>query len=211
GALALAGGVAWCCVYLAGAAGAVTAVSDYGGFGLMEFLRALKRSWMTGLAAAAGAVALTLIASAAIPFYLSFRNMPGFLAAALLFWVIAATALAAQFFLSVSARVDRRPSRAVKLCFLMLLESPGFCALAALQSLALLGLSLFLAFLLPGPGAVLLFLDEAVRLRVLRDEWLAAHPEADRRRTPWGEILAEERERTGTRSLRNFLFPWKRD
>jgi hypothetical protein len=36
-----------------------------------------------------------------------------------------------------------------------------------------------------------------------------AHPDADRRHIPWEELLAEDREKTGTRSLRSFIFPWK--
>ena len=30
-----------------------------------------------------------------------------------------------------------------------------------------------------------------------------------RRKIPWDAILIEEREKTGTRSLKSFIFPWK--
>jgi hypothetical protein len=75
-------------------------------------------------------------------------------------------------------------------------------------------LSMFLAFLFPGPGGILLFLDEALRLRLLKYDWLEANPAADpaqarKRKIPWDEILIDERERTGTRSFKSFIFPWK--
>ena len=92
---------------------------------------------------------------------------------------------------------------------MLFLDNPGLFLFATVTNAALLGLSFFLAFLLPGPGTALLFLDEALRLRLLKYEWLKAHPEADRRKIPWDDILVEERERTGTRSLQRLIFPWK--
>jgi hypothetical protein len=71
------------------------------------------------------------------------------------------------------------------------------------------GISLFLAFLAPGPAGALLFLDEAFRLRLLKYDYLEANPDANRKQIPWDALLIDERERTGTRTLRNFIFPWK--
>jgi hypothetical protein len=70
-------------------------------------------------------------------------------------------------------------------------------------------LSMFLGFLAPGPAGVLLFLDEGLRLRLLKYDWLEANPDANRRKVPWDALLIEEREKTGTRSFKNFIFPWK--
>jgi hypothetical protein len=70
-------------------------------------------------------------------------------------------------------------------------------------------LSILLAFLFPGPAGVILYLDEALRLRLLKYNWLEENPQANRRKIPWDALLIEERERTGTRTFRNFIFPWK--
>jgi len=48
-----------------------------------------------------------------------------------------------------------------------------------------------------------------VRLRLLKYDWLEAHPDANRKKIPWDELLIEEREKTGTRTLKNLIFPWK--
>jgi hypothetical protein len=69
--------------------------------------------------------------------------------------------------------------------------------------------SLFLALLLPGPAGMLLLMDEALRLRLRKYDYLEANPRADRRKIPWKELLEEDVELTGTRTLRNFIFPWK--
>jgi hypothetical protein len=67
----------------------------------------------------------------------------------------------------------------------------------------------FLAFLFPGPAGILLYLDEAMRLRIFKYDWLEANPGENRRKIPWDTLLIDDRERTGTRSLKNFIFPWK--
>ena len=61
----------------------------------------------------------------------------------------------------------------------------------------------------PGPVGVLLYLDEALRLRLLKYDYLEANPEADRKKIPWDALLIDEREKTGDRTLKNFIFPWK--
>jgi hypothetical protein len=74
--------------------------------------------------------------------------------------------------------------------------------------LILIIISALTAFLIPGPAGILLYLDEALRLRLLKYDWLEAHPD-EGRRIPWDALLIDEREKTGTRSFRNFIFPWK--
>jgi hypothetical protein len=61
----------------------------------------------------------------------------------------------------------------------------------------------------PGPGGLLLFLDEALRLRIFKYDWLEANPDANRRKIPWEALLIEEREKTGNRTLKGLIFPWK--
>jgi hypothetical protein len=74
--------------------------------------------------------------------------------------------------------------------------------------LILIIISALTAFLIPGPAGILLYLDEALRLRLLKYDWIESHP-GEGRRIPWDALLIDEREKTGTRSFRNFIFPWK--
>ncbi|MDR2479531.1 MAG: hypothetical protein LBD48_09500 [Treponema sp.] len=210
----LALGVLWCSVYLSAAALSVRAVSDYGSFGFGDFFQNLKSGWPAGLAMGLMAFALALMAGFIIPFYLSMNSLTGLLLAALVFWTFAAALLALQFFFAVRARLDAKLFKSVKKCFLICFDNPGFAVFALLHSiLVIAAFALYLPVLFPGPGGILLFLDEALRLRLLKYDWLEANPDAiaagKRRKIPWDAILIDEREKTGTRSLKSFIFPWK--
>jgi uncharacterized membrane protein YesL len=202
-------GVLWCFVYLAASAQVLKSISDYGSFGFGDFSAALRDMWIPGLALGLIALLLGLFASTALPFYFKMKSPLGIFAAALVFWSLVVIALAFQYFLAVRARLDRDLRKVVKKSFIIFFDNPGLSLFAALHNAVLLVLSAFLAFLMPGPAGILLFLDEALRLRLMKYDYLEANPDADRRKIPWDELLVEEREKTGTRSLRNFIFPWK--
>jgi hypothetical protein len=118
-----------------------------------------------------------------------------------------------QFFFAIRARLDTKITKIIKKCFIIFFDNPGFALFSLIYSLVTLVLSLLLALLLPGPAGILLFLDEALRLRLLKYDWLEANPPDEtvtkRRAIPWDAILIDEREKTGTRSLKNLIFPWK--
>jgi hypothetical protein len=207
-------GVLWCFVYLAAAALSLKAVSDYGSFGFGDFFRNLKAGWPAGVLMGALVFLLWILVTVAIPFYLSMNSLIGLLLAAVIFWTLVVACLSLQFFFAIRARLDTKLTKVFKKCFIIFFDNPGFCIFSFFYNLIMLGLSVFLAFLFPGPAGILLNLDEALRLRLLKYDWLEANPPAEgervkRRKVPWDTLLIDERERTGTRSLRSFIFPWK--
>jgi hypothetical protein len=208
-------GVLWCFVYLSAAALSLKAVSDYGSFGFGDFFRNLKTGWPAGIAVGILAFLIGAMAVVVIPFYIGMNSLIGLLLAAVIFWTMAAACLSLQFFFSVRARLDVKLTKVFKKCFIIFFDNPGFCIFSLLHNLVVLGLSAFLAFLFPGPAGIFLYLDEALRLRLLKYDWLEANPPQDaagrskRRAIPWDVLLIDDRERTGSRSLKNFIFPWK--
>jgi uncharacterized membrane protein YesL len=211
--LVFAAGLLWCFVYLAAAALSVKAVSDYGVFGFSDFLANLKKGWKTGLALGIAGFLLYVIATNAIPFYLRLNSLFGLFLAAVIFWTMAAAIFSLQFFFAIRARLDTKLVKVFKKSFIIFFDNPGFAIYSLLHTVVILIISAALALLLPGPAGVLLFLDEALRLRLLKYDWLDANPDETgskkRRKIPWDEILIDEREKTGTRSFRSFIFPWK--
>ena len=211
--LVFAVGLLWCFVYLAAIALSVKAVSDYGIFGFSDFLANLKEGWKSGVALGIIGFLLYFIATSAIPFYLQLNSLFGLFLAAVIFWTMATAICSLQFFFAVRARLDTKLVKVFKKSFVIFFDNPGFTIYSFLHSMVILILSAVLAFLIPGPAGVLLFLDEALRLRLLKYDWLEANPDETgskkRRKIPWDEILIDEREKTGTRSFRNFIFPWK--
>lgn len=202
-------GILWCFVYLAASAMSLKALSDYGSFGFPEFFANLKAYWPVGLAMGGFVCLGYLLCTVVIPFYLGMKSMFGLLLAAVIFWTIVTALLALQFFFAVRARLDTKIRKVIKKCFIIFFDNPAFCVFSLFHNIIVLALSTLVAFLFPGPAGILLFLDEGLRLRLLKYDWLEANPDANRRQIPWDALLIDERERTGTRSLRSFIFPWK--
>ena len=203
-------GILWCFVYISAAAKTLKSISDYGSFTFADFIEKFKTNWLAGLFFGGLIFALYMLCVTAIPFYLSMKSAGGLLLAALVFWAAVTAVLALQFFFAVLSRLETKFFRAIKKCFLLLLFDPLFCVFSLFHNLFILVISVFPLFLfVPGPMGILLFLDEGLRLRLMKYDWLEANPEADKRKIPWDAILIEEREKTGSRSFKNFIFPWK--
>jgi len=202
-------GILWCIVYLAAAAISISSVSDYGSFGFADFFRNLKEVWPIGLAMALILFVGIILVMVIIPFYLELPNIIGVLLAAVIFWTIVVSIFSLQYFFAIRARLDTKIIKIIKKCYIIFFDNPMFSIFCFFHTLFQLILSIFLAFIFPGPAGVLLFIDESLRLRLLKYDWLEENPEADRKKIPWDALLIDDRERTGTRSLRNFIFPWK--
>jgi hypothetical protein len=206
-------GVLWCCVYLSAAALSVKAISDHGVFGFADFMANLKAGWPAGIVLGLAGIFLFIVARIVIPFYLDMNSLVGLLLGAVIFWTLVPALISFQFFLAIRARLAVKPIKIIKKCFIIFFDNLGFSIFSALYTLVTLVVSLIFALLLPGPAGLLLFLDEGLRLRLLKYDWLEANPPAAdsprRRAIPWDALLIEEREKTGTRTFRNFIFPWK--
>ena len=209
GILLLFVGIIWCFIYLSAAALCIKSVSDYGSFGFSDFFSNLKAGWTLGIVAGVLVFICYLMITVVMNFYLSMESFTGLLLAAVIFWTMVIGVLSLQFLFAVRARLDTKIPSIIRKCFLVFFDNPGFCIFTFLHNLFMLAISFFLALIFPGPVGILLFLDEGLRLRLLKYDWLEANPEADRKKIPWDAILIDEREKTGTRSLRNFIFPWK--
>jgi hypothetical protein len=196
-----------CCVYLSAASLCLKALSDYGSFDCADFLHNLRAAWPAGLLLGVLCLLEFFLAAMAIPFYVSLGSFAGLLLGCFLLWTMLTVTLALQFYLPIRARLDTKPGKIIKKCFLILFDNTRFCILAGVASAAILALSLPLFLLLPGPGGLLLFLDEALRLRLLKYDWLETHP--GERKIPWDTLLEDEREKTGNRSIKGLIFPWK--
>lgn len=202
-------GVLWCFVYLSAAALVLKEIPDSGQFGFLDFAHALKSGWKTGIILGAGTLILGLAFFTAGKYYLTIRSFTGNIAVGLVFWFALISILALQFFLPVRARFEGTVRVVIKKCFLIFLDNLAFSLFCAFFVLIMLIISLFTAFLLPGPATAMSFLDQALRLRMLKYDYLKVNPDADRRKIPWAELISAEREQTGNRSFKNFIYPWK--
>ncbi|MBU0934369.1 MAG: hypothetical protein KKI09_11380 [Spirochaetes bacterium] len=206
--IALAG-FFWAGLYLAAASAAVCAYAESQPFRFVDFLGELRVSLIVGVQVAAVGLLVALIVFIVIPFYAGMNSVFGIMIAVLTSWMLLFLILALQFFLPLRAQVGGSLKDIVKKCFLFLVDNTGYCLAVLFLSLIFFLLSLVLVFIMPGPAGILYMLNESLRLRLLKYDYLEAHPGADRRKLPWKEILADEREKAGTRTLRSLIFPWK--
>jgi len=202
-------GILVCAVYLAAASVVLKSISDYGSFGFGDFFRAFKTAWPAGIVMGFFAIFLFFIITFVIPFYLAIDSGIGLILAAIVFWMSIFAVLSFQYFFTVYVRLGATIKKAFRKCMIVSLDNSGLSVFLFLHNIAALILSVVFAFMFPGPAGILLFLDEALRLRLLKYDWLEANPGANRRQIPWDELLIEEREKTGIRTFKNFIFPWK--
>jgi hypothetical protein len=202
-------GILWCFVYLMTAALSLRNISDYGSFGFADFFKNLKIAWPAGLVMGLLVFLLLFLLITVIPWYLGQQSIIGLLLGALIFWTFVIGILSFQYFPAIRSRLDTKLLKVIKKCFLIFFDNPGLSIFSLIHNLVLLVISALLAFLFPGPAGILLYMDEALRLRLLKYDWLEANPGANRRKIPWDALLIDERDRTGSRSLKSFIFPWK--
>jgi hypothetical protein len=202
-------GILWCCIYLVTASLTLKALSDNEHFGFKDFFSNIREAIPAGLVLGGVIFVIVILVTTVIPFYLAMNSIFGLLLSAIIFWTLVIGILALQFFPTARTRLDHKLLKVIKKCFIFFFDNPGFSIFCFIHNTVLLVLSVVLAFLVPGPAGILLFLDEGIRLRLLKYEWIEENPTENRRKVPWDTLLIDERERTGSRSLRNFIFPWK--
>lgn len=188
---------------------ALVKVADFGGIGMKEVLEALRQGLVPGLQVGLALGLGILVLSVGLPFYLSQGGILGSLASGLLLWSAVIAFLAFQYYLPLRARLGGGFRKNLRKSLVLFFDNSFFSIFLFLYTLASFVLSFFLAFLMPGGAGIALALDDALRLRLRKYDWLEANPGADRRKVPWEELLAEDHELLGKRTLRGMIFPWK--
>lgn len=206
GSLSLATASVWwsTCVY------SLNAVADFKGMKFSDVGAAIKPALVPGLQTGFFLVAILLIVWAGLPFYFSVvGGFLGTLAAGVVFWCAIVLLLALQYYVPVRSRLGGGFKKNIRKSFLLFFDNPGFSLFLFIYNLIGLVLSFFVAGLLPGLAGVALGSSDALRLRLYKYDWLEANPEANRKKVPWDELLVEDRDLVGKRTLKGMFFPWK--
>jgi hypothetical protein len=200
----LAIGIWWsACVH------ALARVADYGDLGIQEIRSALREGLVPGLQFSAMTAALVVILAVAFPFYLGRNDALSIVALGIIFWSALGAMLTLQYFLPLQARLGGGLRKNLRKSFYLMMDNPLFSLFLLIYNAMVLVVSMFLAFLVPGPAALALNLNVAVKLRLYKYDWLEANPDSKGKNIPWFELLAEDRERVGKRTLKGMIFPWK--
>lgn len=223
----LSSAVALACMILAGllisiwfglASAATIRYADFGDFPFADFLPTLRKAVLPGLQLGIVLLGLMALVGVGLPFYLRLGTF-GALAAGVILWAGLALLLALQYYLPLRLRLGGGFAKNLRKSFFVFFDNPAMSVALLGWSLILLIISFFLAFLAPGLAGIALAHNVAVRFLLKKYDWLkvqaaeiAAEGQGSRQsrpKIPWAELLAEDRELVGPRSLKGMIFPWK--
>lgn len=196
-------------VYTAAAAMVARDISNYDSPEWRQFWGYLRQTWPAGAALGGIYIGHGFLVSVAIPVYGNMQNILGLGALAFLFWASVIWLMASLFYFPIRSRLDTNIGKVLKKCFIVFFDNAGFAIYTAIGFLIIGIISFFTAFLLPGLAGMLIWLQVGFKLRLYKYDYLEEHPDAQKRHIPWDELLLDDRDRVGKRTLRGMIFPWK--
>ena len=145
-----------------------------------------------------------------IPFYASFGNIVGYILAVIMIWIEIIIALALPYYFPLMNLLPGDNARkTLKKCLLIVGGNMGFTLFYLVYSIICLALSIFTIGIIPGLTGMQLASQDAMKLLMFKYDYLEETPDADMKHIPWDDLLYDEREKVGPRSLKSMIFPWK--
>jgi len=169
-----------------------------------------RKTWRQCLIFGIITAGFVIISLLGIVYYSSLRSLPGFAASMTIFWIAIGAYLTALWYFPAQNRLRGGFGKLLKKCvFLMLDNFPLSLYLGVIMVPLFLIAWPMTAFGMFGPSGIQLYLNSALRLLLYKYDWLERNPDAKRNQVPWHEILVDEKERIGKRSIKGMIFPWK--
>ncbi|MGN1163957.1 MAG: hypothetical protein ACI4S4_04020, partial [Candidatus Ornithospirochaeta sp.] len=145
-----------------------------------------------------------------VPFYLSFDNLLGTVLGVIMVWLSVFIFLTMPYYFPLMNLLPGDgPLKTFKKCFIIAGDNIGYTVLLLLHNAVDVGLSIVTMGLLPGVAGVMLGSQDMMKLLMKKYDWMEENPGKDKKEMDWSEILYEEKETLGPRSLKNMIFPWK--
>ncbi len=187
------------------------------------FFSSFKYVWKIGLSFGIMiAVTLILIFNGALYYirmFFSNGNYVGLLLASALGWFVLISAIALQWFVPLYfLQSDNGFSKCLKKSFIVFFDNAGFSVKVFVLNIILFIVSIVTFSIIPGLSGLSLSCMNALRLRLYKYDWIEKMNAEDpdfinnrdkRAEVPWDELLKEDSETLGPRTLTSFIFPWK--
>ncbi len=155
-------------------------------------------------------LAIAFVIMFVIPFYFAIGNLFGIVMGMLMFWLIVSFVLAMQFFFPLCFHMEADgPFKTLKKCFIVVADNLGVTMLLLLRNIVDFALTVLTATLLPGLCGINLIRMDTVRILMKKYDYLEENPGSTRKDINWEDLLYEERQLVGPRSLKGMIFPWK--
>lgn len=144
-----------------------------------------------------------------IPFYTGLNVLGGFIFGVVMAWVLFFGIGMGLYYPGLNAQVEPKLRKLVKKAFLVFLANPWTSLVMFVVLAAALLLSVFTLGFFPGVLGVSIWLQVCFKFLLAKYEWIEANPDANHKKVPWAELLAEDMAIVGPRSLKGMIFPWK--
>ncbi|GMO60758.1 MAG: hypothetical protein Ta2A_06860 [Treponemataceae bacterium] len=197
------------------ASGKVTAeVANYKSQTIKDFFESIAATWKRAILSAVVFAAFIGVVFISFNFYIHLQVQPvfGYFLAAVVFWLFLITAFSMQYFIPLNFLQDNTFAKALKKSFILFFDNPAYSIFFGIYLVLLAIISVVpCLFLFPSFSGIILAQTNSLKLRLYKYDWLEAQNAATTRskHIPWDELIAEDRETVGNRSLKNFIFPWK--
>ena len=197
-------------ILMGGTAAVTKNYSDYSREAWAAFKEGVRRNIRHSLFFALLLILAVLNVILIIPFYLSYANAFGILISVILLWIELILLLCLPYYFPLMNHLPAdRPLKTAKKCFIIVGDNFGFTIFFFLYNIVCAAMSVFTMGIIPGITGMQLAAEDAIRLMMMKYDYLEENADADRRHIPWDDLLYEEREKLGPRTIKNMIFPWK--
>jgi cell division protein FtsL len=196
-------------IYSGAVSGYMSELLQYKSPEIKQFPLHLKKHLKSALVISGISIFQFAVLIVGFPFYFSIGGLPGLIGLVTLFWISVLWWIAVQYFFPVATQIEPGIKKQLKKSFILLLDNTLFSVFLGIYSIIVLSISIFTALLIPGISVILLAHQTALKLRLYKYDYLQENSENNRKNIPWSELLYDEKEKIGTRTLRGMIFPWK--
>ncbi len=197
-------------IYTLGSSAITYGYSCYKKEGIGTFFKAIKERFTHGLLYFGVLVMLLVCCAYVIPFYFAMANMLGYVLGMILVWTVLAFLLALQFYFPLCYYCEAdAPLTTLRKSFGFVADNLGTTFFLLLKTLFDLIITIFTATLVPGFGGIGLARMDTTKLLLKKYEFYSQNPGSTKKDLNWEDLLYEERELVGPRTLKGMLFPWK--
>lgn len=152
-----------------------------------------------------------LIVSAVIgvPLYIHMDSFYGVGLGMVLLLFVCIMMLALQWFIPLKTLLNIDSKKAYKKCFVVLFDNFGFSVFMELYCILFFVMSIVTCSTMPGSCGILLARINALRLRLLKYDWLDQHPDLkdikNRKNIPWDALIREDKAMLGKKGFKDLF------
>ena len=196
-------------IYMGAVSSCAKMITDYERVNIKYFIQSLKETIKPSFLFALVNTVFAFFCYNALSYYYFMESIYGVILFTIVFWVSIIWVCAAQYFFPLQSRIDKIFKKNIKKMFYMLFGNSMFTIVLLIISILIIAISIFTFLLIPGITFVMILLNTALKLRLLKYDYLEENPNVNPKKIPWDTLLEEERKSVGKRTLKGMIFPWK--